>query len=60
MIGAVPAFPSASLNVRGFHNYGRGQDSLKKAKQRTATALALKHDITYFQETNLNARENKF
>ena len=60
MINAIPAYSSASLNVRGFHNYGRGQGARMRAKRANASALALKHDITSFQETNFNFREKRF
>ena len=58
MNSVIPAFTSSTYNIRGLHNYGRGQVARKRAKQNNAIALALKHDIAHFQETNLNSREN--
>jgi len=60
MNSPIPAYATASLNVRGFHIYGRGQSLNMRDKRSNATALILKHDLTFFQETNFNFRENKF
>ena len=60
MNSPIPAFATASLNVRGFHNYGRGHSLNMRDKRANATALILKHDLTFFQETNFNFRENNF
>jgi endonuclease/exonuclease/phosphatase family metal-dependent hydrolase len=60
MNSSIPAFTTASLNVRGFHNYGRGHSLSMRDKRANANALILKHNLTYFQETNFNFRENNF
>ena len=60
MNSPIPAYATASLNVRGFHIDGRGQSLNMRDKRSNATALILKHDLTFFQETNFNFRENKF
>jgi hypothetical protein len=55
----IPAVSAASHNVRGFSAYGR-DFARKLTKQEGAKALFIKHHLTFFQETNLLDREDRF
>ena len=56
---AIPAVTVASHNASGFCAYRRDL-ARREAKKRNATALILKHNLTFFQETNLLDREDHF
>ena len=57
----MPAYTVASHNVRGFQAYGKiSRTSQGAGKAANACALANNHDITFFQETNLLDREDRY